>query len=672
MRVRNPFLDPRSNSRDRDDRSSRNEDRRRDPANENDRRDDEPRGSRNRDRDRDRDDRQPREDDLLDIPVRPVDGTGTIEGNPDWGAAGQTLLRLGEANYADGISGMNDDLPGARDVSNAIAAQTEDEPNSFGVSDLFYVWGQFLDHDIDLTLSGGDPAPIDIPEDDEWFNPDADMAFTRAVPVEGTGVDSPAQYANGITAFIDGSMVYGSDVETAAAIRTDEGKLLLDESGLVTFDDEGNILAGDIRGAENAGLYSMQSLFAREHNRWVDELSDRNPDWTEDELFDAARVRVEAEIQAITYNEYLPLLIGEDAIPAYDGYDASVNPGITAEFSTAAYRFGHSLVSAATARLKENGDSIEAGVLSLRDAFFNPAAVAENGGIEPLLRGLADGVAQELDPEIVDELRNFLFSQNGDVGLDLAALNIQRGRDLGLPTYNDLREAVGLERASDFPDVTSDAALAEALASVYDSVDDIDAWVGGLSEDPSGGGMLGELFATIVTDQFIRIRDGDPFWSENSDLPQKEIDALRDTSLADIIERNSDIDAIQDNVMLAYERIGGNDGENFLEGGEESDLLLGFDGDDTLIGGSGNDQLEGGKGDDLFEFDNLFGEDLIKDFNDRQDTLDLTLLELASIDDVTDAATQAGKDVVIDFGTDGVLTLEDMRLRDIDSDNVLI
>ncbi|WP_339716434.1 peroxidase family protein, partial [uncultured Sneathiella sp.] len=149
MRVRNPFLDPRSNSRDRDDRSSRNEDRRRDPANENDRRDDEPRGSRNRDRDRDRDDRQPREDDLLDIPARPVDGTGTIEGNPDWGAAGQTLLRLGEANYADGISGMNDDLPGARDVSNAIAAQTEDEPNSFGVSDLFYVWGQFLDHDID-------------------------------------------------------------------------------------------------------------------------------------------------------------------------------------------------------------------------------------------------------------------------------------------------------------------------------------------------------------------------------------------------------------------------------------------------------------------------------------------------------------------------------------------
>lgn len=672
MRVRNPFLDPRPNSRDRDDRPPRNEDRQRDPANDDDLRENDPREPREQRGSRNRDDRPPRDEDLLETPVRPVDGTGTVEENPDWGAAGQTLLRLGEANYADGISEMNDDLPSAREVSNAIAAQTEDEPNSFGVSDLFYVWGQFIDHDIDLTLSGGDSAPIDIPEGDEWFNPDIDMAFTRAVPVEGTGEDSPAQYANSITAFIDGSMIYGSDAETAAAIRTEDGKLLLDESGLVTFDEEGGVLAGDIRAAENAGLYSIQSLFAREHNRWVDELSEKNPDWTADELFDAARVRVEAEIQAITYNEYLPVLLGEDAIPAYDGYDSDVNPGIAIEFSTAAYRFGHSLVSAATARLEENGQSIEAGELSLRDTFFNPDAVAANGGVEPLLRGLANDVAQELDPQIVDDLRNFLFSQDGDVGLDLGSLNIQRGRDLGLPSYNDLREAVGLERAEDFSDITSDAALAEALASVYDSVDDIDAWIGGLSEDPSGGGMLGELFATIVTDQFIRIRDGDPFWSENSDLPQDLIDALWDTTLADIIERNSDVDAIQDNTMLAYDRIGGDDGDNILEGGEESDLLLGLDGDDTLIGGGGNDQLEGGEGDDLFVFDNLFGEDLIKDFNDRQDTLDFTLLELAALDEVIDAAEQVGEDVVIDFGADGILTLEDMHLRDIDSDNVLI
>ncbi|MDF2368765.1 peroxidase family protein [Sneathiella sp.] len=661
MKVRNPFLDPRPNSRDRDNRPPRDEDRRRDPANDDDRRDNEP-----------RDPRPPREDDLLEIPARPVDGAGSNTENPEWGAAGQTLLRLGEANFADGISEIDEDLPGPREISNAVVAQAEDIPNSFGVSDLFYVWGQFVDHDIDLTLSGETAASIDIPEDDEWFDPDIDMAFSRADPVEGTGVDTPAQYANNITAFLDGSMVYGSDAETAAAIRTEDGKLLLDEFGLVTFDDEGNILAGDVRGAENAGLYSMQSLFAREHNRWVDELAEKNPDWTADELFDAARVRVEAEIQAITYNEYLPILLGEDAIPAYDGYDASVNPGIAIEFSTAAYRFGHSLVSAATERLEENGESIEAGELSLRDAFFNPTVVAANGGIEPLLRGLADGVAQELDTEIVDDLRNFLFSQDGGVGLDLASLNIQRGRDLGLPSYNDLREAVGLERAADFSDVTSDPDLASALASVYDSVDEIDAWIGGLAEDPSGGGMLGELFATIVTDQFIRIRDGDPFWSEDSDLSQKEIDALWDTTLADIIERNSDIDAIQDNTMLAYDRIGGDEGDNILEGGEGSDLLLGFDGNDTLIGGAGNDQLEGGEGDDLFIFDHLFGNDLIKDFNDRHDTLDLTLLELASIEEVTDAATQVGKDVVIDFGDDGILTLEDMHLRDIDTDNILI
>ena len=96
MKVRNPFLDRRPNSRDRDDRPPRNEDRQRDPAN------DDTRGENNP-----RDPRPPRDNDPLDIPARPVDGTGTVEENPDWGAAGQTLLRLGEANFADGISAMN-------------------------------------------------------------------------------------------------------------------------------------------------------------------------------------------------------------------------------------------------------------------------------------------------------------------------------------------------------------------------------------------------------------------------------------------------------------------------------------------------------------------------------------------------------------------------------------
>jgi len=617
-----------------------------------------------------RNDRNDQNDPVTAVDARPVDGFGTVTENPEWGSAGQTLLRLAEENFEDGIWEMEDDLASAREISNAVMAQTEEEPSSFGVSDMFWVWAQFIDHDITLTQSGSEYAPIDVPEDDEFFNADIDMDFFRANPVSDTGENSPAQYENEITSFIDGSMIYGSDAETAAAIRTDDGKLLLDEVGLVTFDDEGNALAGDIRAAENSGLYSLQSLFAREHNWWVDELAERDPSLSADELYDAARVRVEAEIQAITFNEYLPLLLGEDAIPAYTGYDSSVNPGISVEFSTAAYRFGHSLVSATLGRIDEDGETIAAGDLSLRDSFFAPDVVSANGGLEPLLRGLADGTAEELDTQIVDDLRNFLFSEEGGVGFDLASLNIQRGRDLGVASYNDLREAVGLPRVEDFSDITSDPDLALALASVYDSVDDIDAWVGGLAEDATGGGMLGELFATIVTEQFIALRDGDPFWSENSDLSQSEIDALWDTSLGDIIERNSDIDAIQENVLLAYDRIGGDETDNMLEGSEDSDLLLGMEGNDTLTGGAGNDELVGGEGDDLFVFGPDSGLDLIADFNHRDDFLDFTLYELGSAKEIKELAEQQGDDVVINLGDENIVTLEDTELRDLNSDNL--
>lgn len=195
-------------------------------------------------------------------------------------------------------------------------------------------------------------------------------------------------------------------------------------------------------------------------------------------------------------------------------------------------------------------------------------------------------------------MRSFLFGAPGSGGLDLASINIQRGRDLGVASYNDLREAMGLERAQNFADITPDAALAAELEALYGDVDHVDAWVGGLAEPPYGDGMVGELFSAVIIDQFVRTRDGDPYWSENLSLPQKEIDALWSTTLADVIEHNTDVDFIQDNVMLAYDRIGGSDDHDELVGGDSRDLLLGFLGDDTLDGAGGDDQLEGGDGND--------------------------------------------------------------------------
>ena len=609
-------------------------------------------------------------DDAADrIVERPADGQGSNTQNPEWGATHQELLRLSPINFADGIGEMRTDLPNAREISNAVAAETGDEPaqNQALASDFLWAWGQFIDHDLDLTEAGTtEQAPIFAPIGDPEFDPEGDgggiIAFTRVDSLHDDP-DAPRTYANEITAFLDAGMIYGSSAETQAALRGDGGYMLMDGGYLVETD--GGVLAGDVRAAENVALTTMHTLFALEHNRLVTELAEAHPDWSSDDLFNAARMRVEAIVQAITYNEFLPIIVGEDAIADYRGYDASVNPGISVEFSTAAFRFGHSLLSASIQRLEENGESIEAGALSLRDAFFNPSEIRDNGGIDPILRGLADQTASALDTMIVDDVRSFLFG-GGSVGLDLASLNIQRGRDLGVASYNDLREALGFDRAEDFADITSDADLAARLASVYESVDQVDAWVGGLAEDAYGDGLLGQTFATIIIDQFERVRDGDPYWSQAGALSRGEVNELWDTTLADVIVRNTDIDDIQSNVFLAFDRQGGDAGDNLLIGGEGRDLLLGLDGDDTLDGGAGDDQLSGGEGVDQFLFDATSGHDLITDFS-AEDML------VVAIGGLTDASfRKSGDDLVVTFAPDVQVTLLDQKDLDPDTINIEI
>lgn len=158
-------------------------------------------------------------------------------------------------------------------------------------------------------------------------------------------------------------------------------------------------------------------------------------------------------MQVITYREFLPLLLGPDALRPYQGYDPSADATIMNSFSTAAYRLGQSLLSTTLRRLDANGQTIGAGDLPLRDAFFAPDEIVEHG-IEPLLRGLASQVCQDLDVHVVDDVRNFLFGPPGGGGFDLASLNIQRGRDHGLPGYNDAREGMGLPRVARFNQIS--------------------------------------------------------------------------------------------------------------------------------------------------------------------------------------------------------------------------
>ena len=527
------------------------------------------------------------DDVISDNNFRTFNGLNNNLNEPEYGEEGIQLLRLSPAAYEDGYSeprggGINTPftLPSPRAISNAIADQGEVSiPNSFDLSDWFWQWGQFIDHDISLTEAGplGEPFNIPVPAGDPDFDPfntgTQIIPLTRSIFDTDTGFDpgdgsaNPREQINEITAFLDGSMVYGSNATTADALRANDGTgkmaTSIGDNGevLLPLDADGNFMAGDIRVNEQFGLTSVHTLFVREHNRLADQIGGildqgwgfkfrrLNELFEESELsrgdfiYESARRLVGAKVQIITYNEFLPLLLDDNVITQYDGYDDTVNPGVFTEFSTGLFRFGHTMLSPQLLKVDGNGnvDSV-----ALRDAFFNPSAIVA-GGVDSFLKGLEAQQAQELDTKLVDDVRNFLFGPPGAGGFDLASLNIQRGREHGVGSLNTVRESLGLSRYETFDELTgNDTVLADKFESVYDSVDDVDLWIGGLAEEKFGDSIVGETMNAIIGLQFQNLRDGDRFFYENDeylDALARIVDrGLDNTTLDEIIEDNSGAD----------------------------------------------------------------------------------------------------------------------------------
>ena len=506
---------------------------------------------------------------------RTIDGTGNNRSHGGWGSTNQHLDRVGPAAYADGMSmPAGGSRPSARAVSNGIAAQTGSIVNDRMLSDWVWQWGQFLDHDLDLTdaASPAESFPIPVPMGDPFFDPfntgTQTIPLSRSAYDPVTGSINARQQMNQITSWIDASNVYGSDMTRANALRTMSGGRLATSAGdLLPFNTGGLpnaggtsaslFLAGDIRSNEQSGLAATHTLFVREHNRLADQIATANPGMNDEDIYQQARKIVGAQLQVITYNECLPALLGSAApSPMSIGYDDSINPNIMNEFANACYRVGHTMLSPTILRLDNAGNVIPQGNLALQDAFFNPNNIINGGGIDPILKGLASQAMQEIDNQIVDDVRNFLFGPPGSGGMDLASLNIQRGRDHGLPDYNSTRVMMGLTSVSSFADISSDPAVQAALMSLYGTVNDIDLWVGALAEDHLAGSSVGELIAAVLSEQFMRLRDGDRYWYERDDFFVNNpslLAELQATRLSDIIRRNSDITNIQDNVFLIPE-----------------------------------------------------------------------------------------------------------------------
>ncbi|XP_059477617.1 peroxidasin isoform X1 [Neocloeon triangulifer] len=548
---------------------------------------------------------------------RSLDGTCNNLRHPMWGASLTAFHRLLPSAYENGFNlpigwtkgqkYFGFEKPNARLVSSSLLSTTDITPDHFN-SHMLMQWGQFLDHDMDHaipSLSGesyedgveckgscefASPCyPIQIPEHDLRGRLDKCMDFVRSSAICGSGGTSvlfdsvnPREQINQLTSFIDASQVYGFSTAVVSELRDFnsqdglmrsitlprvQGELLplADRDFMDCRRDprEHNIgcfMAGDIRANEQVALLAMHTIWLREHNRVAKKLRTFNPLWESDSVFHEARKIVGAQMQHITFTHWLPHILGPsgmEKLGSYKGYQPDTDPRIANAFATAAFRFGHSMINPQLDRLNASFHPIPEGPLPLHRAFFSPWRLVEEGGVDPLMRGMIFSPAKLKTPQqtLNSDLTERLFSAAHNVALDLAAINIQRGRDHGLPSYNEYRQFCNLTAAESFHDLRNEiksSEIREKLKKLYGHPGNIDLFVGGILEDQVDGGKIGPTFQCILVDQFRRLRDGDRFWYEDPAVfTPAQLTQLRQSSLAAVLCNNGDaIDRMTKDVFL--------------------------------------------------------------------------------------------------------------------------
>ncbi|XP_040543511.1 myeloperoxidase isoform X2 [Gallus gallus] len=536
-----------------------------------------------------------------DDTYRTITGECNNRKEPHLGVSNHAFARWLPAAYEDGVSvprGASEGklynafpLPLVRKVSNEIAHTANENITQDQELSLFFMqWGQWVNHDIDLAPSSGMGAnpelhcdadctfrspcfPIKFPPDDpRMLRSNSCMPFIQSASVCNPRTFTREQI-NAVTSFIDASMVYGSEESVAKSLRnqtnqlglmavnqnfTDAGLELLPfenktKSVCVLTNKSTNIpcfRAGDKRVTENLGLSALHTVFLREHNRLVTKLGKLNPHWDGEKLYQESRNIIAAMTQIITYRDYLPLLLAEETskwIPLYSGYHETVDPTVSNVFSLA-FRFGHTSVQPFVSRLDDSFQPMGSlPHVPLHLTFCASWRIIMEGGIDPLIRGMVVDHAKLMKQNqmLIEELQNHLFEQTEIMGLDLAALNLQRGRDHGLPGYNAWRRFCGLSQpqtVDELSEVLGNTELTKKLMDLYGTPDNIDLWIGAIAEPLIPRGRVGPLLACIIGTQFRNLRDGDRFWWENPGVftPQ-QLEELTKISMSRVICDNTRI-----------------------------------------------------------------------------------------------------------------------------------
>lgn len=412
-------------------------------------------------------------------------------------------------------AGTASELRSARDLSSLVAAQPADSMVSRRctgqgcINSLFTMFGQMVVLDMVKTGSNEtDLLPIPVPRGDFAF--DSAATGNKTIPFKRSNyvLDSKTHSRSALnsnTHFFDGESIYGFNDEYSRAVRDagNGGRLKTSSWGGPPTMSQASVgmanpqscprkvintshlyLGGNVRLNLIPQYPSLTTAFVREHNARAAKLQAAHPTWSDDDVFEMSRRWVIAVLQNIFYQEYLPLLLGESIAP-WRAYDANLDPSVDVVAAVVGMRYGHSEVPS----------RYGAGAPVTRDSYFKPHGwVYSNESMVSIFRAMMESKQEAIDPFIVDDIRHYPLTCDGLPTFDLAAANIQRGRDNGVTSYGATRAAYGLTVPSGVEGITRDASLQERLRQAYGpsaSVMNMDPWLTALAEDPVGFSMVG-------------------------------------------------------------------------------------------------------------------------------------------------------------------------------------
>uniref|UniRef100_A0A8C2KLX5 Eosinophil peroxidase n=1 Tax=Cyprinus carpio TaxID=7962 RepID=A0A8C2KLX5_CYPCA len=483
--------------------------------------------------------------DCLSKRYRTITGHCNNRENPQWGAANTAYARWLSPEYEDPRGAPrgwnpqhtyhNHTLPPVRSVSQEVLyTHNENISLDMSLSHLLVEWGQWIDHDLTLTPQSPSTAafktgadctrtcsrdtpcfPIQIPLSDPRTGTQSCMPFFRSAPSCTVPLGHREQL-NAITAFVDASMVYGSSDGLSGALRNLSSPL-----GLLAV----NQFHSD------QGLSFMPFLTRTQMNldpcgprEWIDPIPlSETPQ----------RLNISMGNRSFCF---------QAGCRHFSEYFSDIIHCELTMHSQHTFPIQHNKYNKNTHR---DTLYIYLSIYSVAKKLMH----AHEGrcGIDPVLRGLLLSPAklQTADQMMVEELTERLFQAQGGLPLDLAALNLQRGRDHGLQGYSAWRELCGLStpvNESGLAGILGNGVLARKLLHLYGTAKNIDVWVGAISEPALPGGRVGPLLACLIAKQFEVLRDGDRFWWQNEGVfSSAQRDALRTTSLSRIICDNTNI-----------------------------------------------------------------------------------------------------------------------------------